>query len=60
MDTPAIMPLTNIFAAIPVWRAPRIGFKCGNTCSQATKRRKVRRRSNLPRTMQKRLGFKCR
>lgn len=30
-----------------------------NTRSQATFRREVRRRSNLPRAMQKRLGFKC-
>ena len=30
-----------------------------NTRSQATRRREVRRRSNLPRAIQKRLGFKC-
>ncbi len=30
-----------------------------NTRSQATRRREVRRRSNLPKAMQKRLGFKC-
>lgn len=30
-----------------------------NPRSQATRRREVRRRSNLPRAIQKRLGFKC-
>ena len=30
-----------------------------NTRSQATVRREVRRRSNLPGAIQKRLGFKC-
>ena len=30
-----------------------------NTRSQATIRRETRRRSNLPKAMQKRLGFKC-
>lgn len=30
-----------------------------NTRSQATVRREVRRRSNLPRAIQRRLGFKC-
>ena len=30
-----------------------------NTRSQATRRREVRRRSNLPKAIQKRLGFKC-
>lgn len=29
-----------------------------NTRTQATARREVRRRSNLPKSMQKRLGFK--
>ncbi len=33
--------------------------KPGNRRSQATVRRAVRRRSNLPKAMQKRLGFKC-
>lgn len=33
--------------------------KPANTRSQATVRREVRRRSNLPRAIQKRLGFKC-
>ncbi len=31
----------------------------GNIRSQKTVRREVRRRSNLPRSIQKRLGFKC-
>ena len=31
----------------------------GNTRTQKTVRREVRRRSNLPRAIQKRLGFKC-
>jgi len=30
-----------------------------NSRSQATVRREVRRRSNLPRAIQKRLSFKC-
>ena len=30
-----------------------------NTRSQATVRREVRRRSNLPKAVQRRLGFKC-
>ena len=30
-----------------------------NTRSQATIRREIRRRSNLPKAMQRRLGFKC-
>ena len=30
-----------------------------NTRSQATRRREVRRRSNLPKAVQRRLGFKC-
>lgn len=30
-----------------------------NHRSQATVRRAIRRRSNLPKAMQKRLGFKC-
>lgn len=30
-----------------------------NGRSQATIRREIRRRSNLPRAMQRRLGFKC-
>ena len=30
-----------------------------NTRSQATIRREVRRRSNLPKAVQRRLGFKC-
>ena len=30
-----------------------------NSRSQATVRREVRRRSNLPKAIQKRLGFKC-
>ena len=33
--------------------------KPGNHRSQATVRREVRRRSNLPKAIQKRLGFKC-
>ena len=38
---------------------PWIRFGRGNGRSQATVRRAVRRRSNLPKAMQKRLGFKC-
>ena len=30
-----------------------------NTRSQATRRREIRRRSNLPKAVQRRLGFKC-
>ena len=30
-----------------------------NGTSQATRRREIRRRSNLPKAIQKRLGFKC-
>lgn len=30
-----------------------------NTRSQSTRRREVRRRSDLPKAIQKRLGFKC-
>ena len=33
--------------------------KPGNHRSQATVRKAVRRRSNLPKAMHKRLGFKC-
>lgn len=30
-----------------------------NGTSQATRRREIRRRSNLPKAVQRRLGFKC-
>ena len=30
-----------------------------NMRSQATRRREIRRRSNLPKAVQRRLGFKC-
>lgn len=33
--------------------------KPGNHRSQKTVRREIRRRSNLPKAIQKRLGFKC-
>ena len=33
--------------------------KPGNHRSLATVRREIRRRSNLPKAIQKRLGFKC-
>ena len=36
-----------------------LALKPANTRTQATIRREVRRRSNLPRAIQKRLGFKC-
>lgn len=38
---------------------PWLRFGRGNGRSQATVRRAVRRRSNLPKAIQKRLGFKC-
>ena len=37
----------------------RIPRHAPNTKSQATVRREIRRRSNLPKAIQKRLGFKC-
>ena len=36
-----------------------IGQMRHNTRSQATIRREIRRRSNLPKAVQRRLGFKC-
>ena len=50
-----ISPLTALKLAAQPLHAP----KPGNHRSQATVRREVRRRSNLPRAIQKRLGFKC-
>ena len=38
---------------VAAWRPER------NGTSQATRRREIRRRSNLPKALQKRLGFKC-
>ena len=38
---------------------PWLKFGRGNRRSQKTDRREVRRRSNLPKAIQKRLGFKC-
>ncbi len=40
-------------------RAFSFGQLRRNTRSQATIRREVRRRSNLPKAVQRRLGFKC-
>lgn len=50
-----ISPLTALELAALTVTPP----KPGNHRSQATMRRAVRRRSNLPKAMQKRLGFKC-
>jgi len=38
---------------------PWLKFGRGNRRSQKTVRREIRRRSNLPKATQKRLGFKC-
>ena len=51
-----ISPLTALGLAALTVTPP----KPGNHRSQATVRRAVRRRSNLPKAIQKRLGFKCR
>ena len=40
-------------------RVISVGQLRRNTRSQATARREVRRRSNLPKAVQRRLGFKC-
>lgn len=65
------IPITNTYEAfgslvLPVHDVPYlkrftpwIRYGRGNGRSQATVRRAVRRRSNLPKAMQKRLGFKC-
>lgn len=50
-----ISPLTALGLATLTLPLP----KPGNHRSQATVRKAVRRRSNLPKAMQKRLGFKC-
>ena len=44
------------FYVEPVWVAARRPKRNGT--SQSTRRREIRRRSNLPKTIQKRLGFK--
>ena len=49
----ATLSLTE-FIPLPLFMPNR-----GNTRTQKTVRREVRRRSNLPRAIQKRLGFKC-
>jgi len=54
-DTIALFrPYTLMARFVPWFRMRR-----GNTRTQKTVRREVRRRSNLPRAIQKRLGFKC-
>ncbi len=40
-------------------RVISVGRLRHNTRSQATIRREIRRRSNLPKAVQRRLGFKC-
>ena len=50
-----ISPLTALELAELTLTSP----KPGNHRSQATVRREIRRRSNLPKAIQKRLGFKC-
>ena len=40
-------------------RVISVGQMRHNTRSQATIRREIRRRSNLPKAVQRRLGFKC-
>lgn len=40
-------------------RVISVGRLRHNTRSQATIRREIRRRSNLPKAIQKRLSFKC-
>ena len=50
-----ISPLTALELAELTLPLP----KPGNHRSQATVRRQIRRRSNLPKAIQKRLGFKC-
>ena len=40
-------------------RVISVGQLRRNTRSQATRRREIRRRSNLPKAVQRRLGFKC-
>lgn len=58
MKTLAMTALTMSCPDDPFLREPRKP-KPFNTRSQATRRREVRRRSNLPKAIQKRLGFKC-
>ena len=55
MQTQATVELTTLCLYDRDLRKP----KPFNSRSQATVRREVRRRSNLPRAIQKRLGFKC-
>ena len=52
------MPYT-LMAAPPPRFVPWFRMRRGNTRTQKTVRREVRRRSNLPKAIQKRLGFKC-
>jgi len=46
-------PVARESAEIAAWRPKR------NGTSQATIRREIRRRSNLPKAVLRRLGFKC-
>lgn len=60
--TTAYVPgsIIHLLESAPLLRfTPWIRFGRGQHRSQATVRREVRRRSNLPRAIQKRLGFKC-
>lgn len=56
-DTTTLGLIMPPFYVEPVWVAARRPKRNGT--SQATRRREIRRRSNLPKAIQKRLGFKC-
>lgn len=56
-DTTTLSLITPLSYVEPVWVAARRHKRNGT--SQATRRREIRRRSNLPKAIQKRLGFKC-
>lgn len=55
MQTQATIELKELCLYVPYPGKP----KPFNTRSQATRRREIRRRSNLQKAIQKRLGFKC-
>lgn len=56
-DTSTLGLIMPLFYVEPIRVAARRPKRNGT--SQATRRREIRRRSNLPKAIQKRLGFKC-
>lgn len=58
-DTTTLGLIMPPFYVDPVWDWDAAGRPKRNGSSQATRRREIRRRSNLPKAVQRRLGFKC-